>query len=148
MRVRAGRHAAVAQERQCAGDEDRPAVGDGKRPPLHRMGREERRRFHRSLLRAERRGRACRAGDSRPLRQSDQDHLQDREPAGDRQPGRNRRGFVRGDGRPGRSGGRTSGRGDSQRAAAYRGALHSRQTTGDHRYADALFDGALRLGPR
>ena len=38
-----------------------------------------------------------------------------------------------------------------QRAAAYRGALHSRQTTGDHRYADALFDGALapvRLGPR
>ena len=39
--------------------------------------------------------------------------------------------------------GRTSGRGDSQRAATYRGALHSRQTTGDHRYADALFDGPL-----
>ena len=43
LRVRRGRRHAFAQERQRAGRVDRPAVGDRKGPPLHRMGREERR---------------------------------------------------------------------------------------------------------
>ena len=41
---------------------DQPAFGDGERPPVYRVGREERRRLHRPLVRAQR------AGTSKPCR--------------------------------------------------------------------------------
>ncbi len=142
MPLRDGRGAAFAQERECAGRGDRPAVGDRARPPLHRVGRAQRRRFRRPLVRAERPRRGGRAGAARRLRQPHEDHLEDRESRGPGAPRRDRRSLLRHHGGARRPGRRAARRGHPRGAAPHRGEVHRGQAPRDHRHADALLDGA------
>ena len=113
LRVRRGRRHAFAQERQCAGRLGRSAVGDREGPPLHRVGRAPRRRFHRPFVRALGARHPGRAGDPGRPRQPDQDHFEDREPGGAGQYRRDHRSVVRHHGGARRPGRGAAGRGDS-----------------------------------